>query len=519
MRVLIIVLILMVGSAQSWCQQLMTDRDGSIRTADGRAMVVFGDVRFIATKDSVYRAIGADGKWESVFAMAASQNEILCMKGKDGTILIGTKRGMYRSDDAGYRWRNIFKVFVSSKGVINCVDISTRADERILIGTDNGVYVSDLAGGRWKDISNNLKSRKILSVMLGEDSMYAGTSDGLYLRKGADDIWEKIFAVHGGEEVSTEAPDEPSDDGDGEVADGVVNIAAGHKAIYIATGNSIMVKDAAGDTWRSVGSDSLKGIVNRILLRSDPDELFCATSKGIYEYDRSNGWWREIYRGTGKGAMVRDLALSANNAGRGILWAVSDSGFKMIDLSSLTDNTYADVEIGHVSPDAIFAGEPTFRELQQAAIKYAEVDDEKIRGWRRNAQISAVMPKVSVGLDRNKSNSYDIYTSATKDYVVTGPDDISDGLDVSLSWELGDLIWNDAQTSIDVRSRLMVQLRNDILDDLRRLYYERKRLQYEVMANPPKNDKARFDKDMRIMELTQAIDDLTGNYLSDHMKK
>lgn len=65
----------------------------------------------------------------------------------------------------------------------------------------------------------------------------------------------------------------------------------------------------------------------------------------------------------------------------------------------------------------------------------------------------------------------------------------------------------------------MVQLRNDILDDLRRAYYERKRLQFELMTNPPRDINARFEKEMRLQELTQAIDDLTGNYLSGHIRR
>lgn len=80
------------------------------------------------------------------------------------------------------------------------------------------------------------------------------------------------------------------------------------------------------------------------------------------------------------------------------------------------------------------------------------------------------------------------------------------------------LIWSDDQTNIDVRSRLTTQLRNDILDDLRRAYYERKRLQFELMTNPPKDGDLKFEKELRLQELTHAIDDLTGNYLSDHIR-
>jgi hypothetical protein len=65
----------------------------------------------------------------------------------------------------------------------------------------------------------------------------------------------------------------------------------------------------------------------------------------------------------------------------------------------------------------------------------------------------------------------------------------------------------------------MVQLRNDILDDLRRVYYERRRIQFELFAMPPKDLKMRFEKETRLQELTQAIDDLTGNYFSERTSK
>jgi hypothetical protein len=69
-------------------------------------------------------------------------------------------------------------------------------------------------------------------------------------------------------------------------------------------------------------------------------------------------------------------------------------------------------------------------------------------------------------------------------------------------------------------SSLGVQLRNDILDDLRRTYYERKRLQFELMSDPrPKDMNTKFEKELRLQELTQAIDDLTGNYFSEHARK
>ena len=133
--------------------------------------------------------------------------------------------------------------------------------------------------------------------------------------------------------------------------------------------------------------------------------------------------------------------------------------------------------------------------------------------------MKALLPKISVGMDNHRTSNYEIYTSATKDYVSTGPDNLYNAMDVSVSWDVSGLIWSDADANIDVRSRLTTQLRNDILDDLRRAYFERRRLQFELMSAPPQDAKLRFEQELRIQELTQAIDDLTGNYLSEHIRK
>jgi len=99
-----------------------------------------------------------------------------------------------------------------------------------------------------------------------------------------------------------------------------------------------------------------------------------------------------------------------------------------------------------------------------------------------------------------------------KDNDITAGND--EGWSVSLTWELGDLIWNSAQTTIDVRSRLMVQLRDDILNEVTRLYFERRRLQIEMITHQTTDFTSRIDKALRLQELTAGIDALTGSYLS-----
>ena len=79
------------------------------------------------------------------------------------------------------------------------------------------------------------------------------------------------------------------------------------------------------------------------------------------------------------------------------------------------------------------------------------------------------------------------------------------------------MIFSTEQTSIDVRSRLMVQLRDDILSEVTRLYFERKRLQLELTENTLKT-KTRKEKELRLQELTALIDGLTNGCLSRRMQ-
>lgn len=190
-------------------------------------------------------------------------------------------------------------------------------------------------------------------------------------------------------------------------------------------------------------------------------------------------------------------------------------GVLLLPLSALT---YAQEPIATQTIE-LSRDEPTIGELQRAAIKYAEVEPGKITNWRRQAAMKALLPDISVGYDTDTYRTIDAYNYGGKTTYTVGPDDGAKGWDVSASWDLGDLIYNESQTSIDSRSKLMVQLRNDVLDQLNPAYFERKKLQLELLKIPDKTSQAFLEREIRIEELTATIDGLTGGYLSRRMGK
>ncbi|TRZ93917.1 hypothetical protein D4R78_07285, partial [bacterium] len=108
-------------------------------------------------------------------------------------------------------------------------------------------------------------------------------------------------------------------------------------------------------------------------------------------------------------------------------------------------------------------------------------------------------------------------TKTDDDILRRGRDSIN--WDVSLKWDLSELIFNDAQTSIDVRSRLMVQLRDDILDEVTKLYFERLRVKMELDGLSIIERKKRSGKELRVQELTASLDALTGGYFSQQLTR
>ncbi|MFA5147042.1 MAG: hypothetical protein WC515_06700 [Candidatus Omnitrophota bacterium] len=504
------------GSAAA--QEVWAGKDGWIRNADARGMVMDDRRLYLATRNEVYVAYDMKEKWEPVFFVPSGENEIRCISGGGKSVFVGTKRGLFRSADGGKAWDKVFSSFMPSRSDVLSIGTSGAGGEKVAVGTSHGIFVSEDGGTRWRDTSYNLKGIPARCLAYHRGMLYAGCEGGLYVRGEGEDGWNRILVRSVPEEGGGESDAIDPAGREEEPRYGSVNcISSSGGKIYAGFDRRILYSGDNGATWTGFPEAGLSGAVNHILPAGKGEELYCATSKGVFEFTPSTGAWRELYKGIDGRIDAKQVLFDIVSPRS--LWAVTDKGVYRMERGDYLADHYPDVEKSIKTLEVRFDEEPAFRELQAAAIRFADVSPDKIEDWKRESRLRAVLPKVSAGMDNDSSTNYEIYTSATRDYVFAGPDEISSGWDLSVSWELGDLIWSDDQTNIDVRSRLMVQLRNDILDDLRRAYYERKRVQFELITAPPKELKARFEKELRLQELTSHIDDLTGNYLSDHLKK
>jgi hypothetical protein len=64
----------------------------------------------------------------------------------------------------------------------------------------------------------------------------------------------------------------------------------------------------------------------------------------------------------------------------------------------------------------------------------------------------------------------------------------------------------------------VVELRDDILDEVNKLYFERLRVKSELDNLAIEDRNKRFDKQLKLEELTASLDSLTAGYYSEQLR-
>lgn len=65
----------------------------------------------------------------------------------------------------------------------------------------------------------------------------------------------------------------------------------------------------------------------------------------------------------------------------------------------------------------------------------------------------------------------------------------------------------------------MVELRNDLLSEATRIYYERRRLQIALVFTPPVSEQEHLENLLRMDELTALLDGMTDGFFSKRLER
>jgi hypothetical protein len=167
--------------------------------------------------------------------------------------------------------------------------------------------------------------------------------------------------------------------------------------------------------------------------------------------------------------------------------------------------------------------EPSVQDAQRAALEFYRVDPGTVDSMRSRAGWKSLLPALRVAGRHNGStvdlNRIDrtMSVSPTDDTptVIDKVDGTVNELSVEGTWDLPRLVFN-AET-LDVSSLAVLQ--ENVLKEVTRLYYTRRRAQVDLILSPPDDAATRLTKEMRIEELTATLDAMTGNLFTRHAHK
>ena len=92
--------------------------------------------------------------------------------------------------------------------------------------------------------------------------------------------------------------------------------------------------------------------------------------------------------------------------------------------------------------------------------------------------------------------------------------DDDDGIGVRLAWRLDKLVMSSERIRVINEAQDIVKLRDKVLDEVTRVYFDRRRLQVEQLLSPASGLRDQIKAELRLQELTASIDALTGGQFS-----
>ncbi len=451
---------------------------------------------FIGTSRGLYFRRAQMDEWKAVEGLPAGSCRVYHIFFQDQAGYAATSKGLFELDVNNFSCRNIFDR--SDDKERDCLTGCVLRNGCLFAGTRSGLFMKKKGQKNWVKIASYFDEKEVVCLASALDTAYALTVEGIYRTRNYGKLWEKVFDKISYNEDSCE-----TDEGDAEfeITRGDVKyiavLASDPLFIYAASTSGVFLSENGGDSWRRLPLTGLDYPELRFIrVLEMPCKVFAVSKNNVYEFIGQS--WQSV-------AGLYDCRQV--DEGENTLFILTGRDVFECDIPERADDKPHTAK----GPDdilSVFSGEPTVQEVQKKAIEYSETSNKKIDDWRRRASMKAIMPKLTFGYDNNVYGSYN-------GYFAVGPN----SWDVSVSWDFSDLIYNGEQTSIDTRSKLMVQLRNDVLAEATALFFERRRLQVELIVKANLSQQERVDKELRISELTALLDRLTGGFYSEALQK
>jgi hypothetical protein len=426
---------------------------------------------------------------------------------RDPALFAATPLGLYRIQSDG----NVESIAPGPGADANAVERIAVAGRVVVAATAAGAYAS-LDGLRWQRLSEDLPSGPATAISLAKREGFAECWVAI-----RGDLWRSEIRAEAGRAVSTTPVRVaiPFASGQRQPIDIAQDLDGAEVAVIFDA--ELVVRWKTDGRWERL-RPALPPGASALRLAAALDRYWLATDRGLLVAPSLRGPWRRADASSGSDAIF-DL-----ETGQGVLYAATDNGLASAQLatefSTTSDGGQSVAEfpaVSEVPQPIIDPREPDVHSVHRAALRYLMLDPSRIAELRRGVSRRGWLPilsiRASADSDRGRQSDYDeAYISGAMRRLHDIDYDRSRELELQLtmSWDFGDVAYHPESIDVSREAREIIELRDDVLDEITQLYFERRRVLAVIALQP--GAPAASELQLRAAQLAAGIDAWTGGW-------
>ncbi|MCZ6465534.1 MAG: hypothetical protein O7A09_14475, partial [Proteobacteria bacterium] len=455
------------SAAELRWRRVVTPTRGSGLTAiaaDPRSdRVALGDATGVLLSDGY--GYGDGGGEDPVFRRVARVDAVTDLVfDEHGSLWIGSLRGLWQLDPSGRLGRRSPAAGDAGQLVHRVATLGGL----LVLATQDGAFVSARGGRAWQRLRGGLSSGPVRAVALRP-----GDGPGVteaWLLAGVD-LWRVTLRLEDGA-LRTESERQRPIAGRPTSAQPVDLAIDLDDAELVVLYPMHLARRRAGGSWRVVELPLPPGARARRIGRAGP-QLWIAHDRGLQLASGLGGPWQRAGAPAGR-APGRGVVASG-----GRILAATSQGLRAADPVARVVSVPAPV----TASTGPAPRDPGIQALHGAALRYAGLEPERFRALRRSLRWRGWLPKLSLHFDVDHERSYaedydEAFISGDTRFLNDWDRDRSLDYDggFTLSWDLSDGAYDPEVIDLSREARQVIALRDDVLDEINQLYFERQLL-------------------------------------------